>query len=69
MVVQIKSLFPAITSKFFDVLSPHPCPEEVSTEPVPATVRAEMVLKSFRDRIVQSHAPGSFDHKVIDLIC
>ena len=44
VVVQIKCLFPAIAPQLFDELAPHPGPEEVSTEPMPATVRAKVIL-------------------------
>lgn len=38
VVVQVKSLFPVITPQLFDILSSHPGPEEMSAEPVPASV-------------------------------
>ena len=39
----IKCFFPAIAAKLLDVLPSHTIPEQVSTEPMAATVRAEMV--------------------------
>lgn len=45
VVVQIESLFPAISSQLLDVLPSHTSPKEVSAEPMPAAVRAKVVLK------------------------
>ena len=66
MDIQIKSLFPTIAPQLLDELAPHPGPEEVSTEPMPATVRAKVVLKPLGGCIMQARAPGSFHNQVID---
>ena len=56
MIVQIYRLFPAIHSELLDELSPHPRPPEVRGEPVPAAMRAEVILHPIRPRIVQPNA-------------
>lgn len=66
MVIQVESLFLAIAAKRLDVLPSHPCPEEMSTKPMPATARAEMVLKPLGHGIMRAGAPGIFDHDTKD---
>jgi len=60
---QLWNACPISLFQLLDELVPHLGPEEVSTEPTPATMRAETILQSPRSQIMQASTPGCFRHK------
>lgn len=68
MVVDIDCFLPNIAPQLLDELARHARAPEVGREPVPATVRREMILHAVRVRIVQSQLLGGLGDREVHAI-